>query len=215
MQEQTIQSFSDEELKTLLLQAHARNDPKIGRVKNNRKDPNQSDLAINHQGLVGEETVRRYYHLNNQPETPHGLHGDGGSIDLIIRGWTCQVKFNSYPLGTLYVSSPPILNAHFYMLVVPVSRGNLHRVRFAGFTSKHGFILNGIHDDYGHGPVWTVPQNLLSHPADYLLAPTRTEVFQTEIQHAALHALSLTRCTPKVKGTDEALHQEELFKPTP
>jgi len=161
--------FTTEELAGFLKEARGRNDRKVGRVKNARVDQRQSDLEMNFRGLVAEYAVSRYYG-EGAVAGALGLRGDGGVEDLIIRGYVCQVKLNTHPENPyLYITKMNELRAEFFMLVVATDPQDLHEVHYVGFTSRHGFLLNGEIKNWGYGSRFVIPAIMLCAPTGFLL----------------------------------------------
>jgi len=83
-----IIKHSAEDIKRIDIEAHKRNDCKIGVIPSEKFAPQDSDLESNRLGLAGELAVAKYLRQPMPRDT--GIAGDGGEHDFIYYGRTVQ-----------------------------------------------------------------------------------------------------------------------------
>jgi hypothetical protein len=145
------------EISLLELMARQRYQPKLAAgFGASKADDKSSFHEVNVRGVVGEYAVAKYLDLPLNTES-YGLWGDSGH-DLIYRGKTLQVKFNTHFDGDLYFPKADKFISDYGVLVV---REALYRVRIAGYIDRESFMLHKQVKNYGKNDVWAVEQRHL------------------------------------------------------
>lgn len=166
-----IVKFNSVEIGALEELAHARNDPKIGKVPNQRIDDRQNDLDMNLGGLKAELAVAKL--LQCELDTSISIAGRRKPYDLQAQGKTIEVVYNTYRGGDLYFNKPDRLQADVAVLVVPFRKG----VNVVGYITRGEFNDLYRWKSWGYGWRASIWQGQL-HPIE--------ELMQEQCQQAAM-----------------------------
>ena len=119
-----------------------RQEQKRGRGQQNQKISPHSALETEIAGLKGEYAAAQYFGL----KVDGSFEADKGH-DLVINGYTVDVKYSSWPNGDLYFTSISHFKADIGLLTVASHKGSLNTVRLAGWMFQELFDALCIHHD--------------------------------------------------------------------
>lgn len=129
------------------------------KVSSKKYDKNKTEFELHYIGAMGEWAVRKIYPTAKLDFDVYDV-GDNG-IDLIINGWSCQVKTFAYQ-GS---------NIEFFLDDMSEFKANVCigaqvlspiQVKILGCISRKRFMNNAKEKDYGYGTRLCVPNSLLS-----------------------------------------------------
>jgi hypothetical protein len=144
-------TLSPSTLVTINRTAQLRQEQKRGRGQQNQKISPHSALETEIAGLKGEYAAAQYF----------GLEVDGSFVadkgyDLVINGYTVDIKYSSWPHGDLYFTSLSHFKADIGLLAVASYKGSPNTVRLAGWMPQD--LFGGLcisHDAPLPGEKWT------------------------------------------------------------
>jgi len=138
-------------LATINRTAQLRQAQKRGRGQYNQKISPHAALETEIAGLKGEYATAQYFGI----KVDGSFEADNGH-DLVINGYTVDVKYSSWPNGDLYFTSLRHFKADIGLLAVASYKGSLNTVRLAGWMFRSLFAgLCIYHDAPSPGEKWT------------------------------------------------------------
>ena len=143
-----------------------------GQIKN-KKISDQGDFAIHYAGMLGEIAVSKAINIPVRTDITFG--GDG-SVDMIYRGQSLQIKTSTHPTTPhprfIIFNNKDDFSTDW---AVSCSIKTPCLVKIHGFVSKKKFLKNAVEHNFGYGVRLCLAEEFLS-PIDKFNEATSTNM---------------------------------------